>query len=224
MRPLRPAVTLLAACAIAAGALSAAAPAAAEGTPGAFTLSGSGFGHGVGMSQYGAYAMALEGRDAATIVTTYFPGTSVTPVDDSADIRVNLLSQVSGARLRSEALAPDGGQVEVTVGSAVAMGGPSDLFIFRPAGAGAVQVIRRVHGADTPLGTGPTATVRGATVPSARTAIVRRATVPSDRTAIEARGETTGAAPATAAATAAVPVATTALPVRESRAPRSPTR
>lgn len=158
----RRAIAIAAASALAGAALLSAGPASADGVPGAFTLSGSGFGHGVGMSQYGAYAMALEGRDAATIVTTYFPGTTVTPVDDSADIRVNLLSQVSGARLRSEPLAPDGGQVEVTVGTAVTVGSPSDLFIFRPAGPGSVQVIRRVNGTDGVIGTGPSATVRWA--------------------------------------------------------------
>ena len=53
--------------ALVAATLAAPTPAAADGVPGAFTLSGSGFGHGVGLSQYGAYAMAQEGKDAATI-------------------------------------------------------------------------------------------------------------------------------------------------------------
>lgn len=164
MPPLRPRLiaVMVPVVALVAATMVVPTPAAADGVPGAFTLSGSGFGHGVGLSQYGAYAMAQEGKDAATIVTTYYPGTTVTAVDDSADIRVNLLHQVSGARLRSEPLAPDGGQVEVSIGSAVVVGSPADVFIFRPAGVGAVQVIRRSGGADTPLGTGPTATVRWA--------------------------------------------------------------
>ena len=36
-----------------------------------------GFGHGVGMSQWGAYAMAKEGRTAEEIVTHYFNGVSI---------------------------------------------------------------------------------------------------------------------------------------------------
>ena len=33
---------------------------------------GSGYGHGVGMSQWGAYGMAEEGRSAEEIVLQYF--------------------------------------------------------------------------------------------------------------------------------------------------------
>lgn len=36
------------------------------------TLSGMGYGHGVGMSQWGAYAMAEEGKDAGEIIQHYF--------------------------------------------------------------------------------------------------------------------------------------------------------
>ena len=37
-------------------------------------MSGKGYGHGVGMSQWGAYAMAKEGKTAEEIVTHYFAG------------------------------------------------------------------------------------------------------------------------------------------------------
>ena len=37
-------------------------------------MSGKGYGHGVGMSQWGAYAMAKEGKSAEEIVTHYFAG------------------------------------------------------------------------------------------------------------------------------------------------------
>ncbi len=40
-------------------------------------MSGRGYGHGVGMSQWGAYAMAKEGRTAQEIVTHYFAGVSL---------------------------------------------------------------------------------------------------------------------------------------------------
>jgi len=36
-----------------------------------------GYGHGVGMSQYGANALAIEGLDAASILEHYFPGAQV---------------------------------------------------------------------------------------------------------------------------------------------------
>jgi len=38
---------------------------------------GRGYGHGVGLSQSGARTLALEGRDTAAILHTYFPGTEV---------------------------------------------------------------------------------------------------------------------------------------------------
>ena len=45
-----------------------------------------GFGHRVGMSQYGANAMAREGADYAAILTHYYPGTTLAAADakDSA--------------------------------------------------------------------------------------------------------------------------------------------
>ncbi|MCC6831474.1 MAG: SpoIID/LytB domain-containing protein [Thermoleophilia bacterium] len=42
-----------------------------------FTFEGRGFGHGVGMSQYGARGMALRGWDAARILTWYYRGTRI---------------------------------------------------------------------------------------------------------------------------------------------------
>ena len=41
------------------------------------TLSGKGYGHGVGMSQWGAYAMAEEGKDAREIIQRYFRGVDI---------------------------------------------------------------------------------------------------------------------------------------------------
>lgn len=41
------------------------------------TFTGRGFGHGVGLSQWGAYAMAEEGKSAAEIVEKYFPGVDI---------------------------------------------------------------------------------------------------------------------------------------------------
>jgi stage II sporulation protein D len=45
----------------------------------AVEFAGRGFGHGVGMSQWGARGQALAGRDAATILRYYYTGVSVGP-------------------------------------------------------------------------------------------------------------------------------------------------
>ena len=42
---------------------------------GDFVFTVAGFGHGVGMSQYGARIMAEEGSDYKTILAHYYPGT-----------------------------------------------------------------------------------------------------------------------------------------------------
>ena len=42
-----------------------------------FTFSVTGYGHGVGMSQYGANAMAKEGKSFREILTWYYTGTAV---------------------------------------------------------------------------------------------------------------------------------------------------
>jgi stage II sporulation protein D len=68
--------------------LAALVPAAAARAD--YVIDGRGFGHGVGMSQYGAYGYALrEGRDFRWILGHYYPGTSVGRVV-SARMRVVL--------------------------------------------------------------------------------------------------------------------------------------
>ena len=47
---------------------------------GRVTFTGSGYGHGVGMSQWGAYALALDGRTAEEIISWYYSGVGVATV------------------------------------------------------------------------------------------------------------------------------------------------
>ncbi len=151
-------VVAIAACAL---LVVPAQTARADDPPGTFTLTGAGFGHGVGMSQWGAYGMAKAGYDATGIVTYYYTGTTVTPVQDDMDIRVNVLYKVGQAKLRGEALEPGGGAVEVTVGGNVVVGGPADEFRFDASG-GQVHATRLTGGTPTDLGSAPTVTVRWA--------------------------------------------------------------
>ena len=66
------------------------APAVADGIPETFNFTGSGFGHGVGMSQIGAKARAVAGESASAILKYYFKDVEVAPVVDTATIRVNI--------------------------------------------------------------------------------------------------------------------------------------
>jgi stage II sporulation protein D len=51
-------------------------------TPGGVIIVGSGHGHGVGMSQWGAQAMALGGADYREILKAFYPGTRLRAGDD----------------------------------------------------------------------------------------------------------------------------------------------
>ena len=53
----------------------------ADGRLTRLTLTGNGYGHGVGMCQWGAIGRARAGQDFRTILQTYYPGTTVEPID-----------------------------------------------------------------------------------------------------------------------------------------------
>lgn len=61
-----------------------------------WTISGSGFGHGWGMSQWGAYGAASKGLDFRRILAFYYPGTTVSKVADR-DIRVWITADSDGS-------------------------------------------------------------------------------------------------------------------------------
>ena len=43
----------------------------------AVTFKGRGFGHGVGLSQWGAYKLAEDGKNAQEMIMKYFPGVEI---------------------------------------------------------------------------------------------------------------------------------------------------
>ncbi|WP_435298350.1 SpoIID/LytB domain-containing protein [Timonella sp. A28] len=69
--------------------LSTAAPTTSTNT--SFVFNGSGFGHGVGMSQYGAYEMARGGASAAKVLSHYYKGASVTAKNTPDTIKIQVL-------------------------------------------------------------------------------------------------------------------------------------
>jgi len=87
----RATTTLLALVMVLSGLVLVAPPAAAQeaGEP-AFVFTGSGWGHGVGMSQYGARGMATEGLGHPQILAHYYRGTTLGPVAELVDMRVHL--------------------------------------------------------------------------------------------------------------------------------------
>ncbi|CAN5519641.1 hypothetical protein BH24ACT7_BH24ACT7_13830 [soil metagenome] len=118
-------------------------PAPATAAPGDVVVDGSGWGHGVGMSQYGAYGMAKEGYTHGEILAHYYQGSGLTKLgteglDLSPPIWVNLEMDFSSITLRVDAIVGDGKPVTVTragvqwtvpVGSTIQINGPSNCYL-----------------------------------------------------------------------------------------------
>src|SRR3954447_12793773 len=106
LMPLVRRTAIAAALAVVAGALGlgVAAPAGARSAEvyrvppnGVFTLRGHGWGHGHGMSQYGAYGAAkVRGLTYQQIVDFYYPHTSLAGKPLSTDVRVLLHGTTTG--------------------------------------------------------------------------------------------------------------------------------
>ena len=90
------------ALAVAATTAAAQAPAPAATTPGeaVFAVSGRGWGHGVGMSQWGAYGQAREGRTYDEILAHYYAGTELGRAGKN-EVRVLLADGVHAVTVQS---------------------------------------------------------------------------------------------------------------------------
>ena len=78
-------------------AILAALPASALASV-SWIVHGRGFGHGVGMSAYGAYGYAQHGKGYRFILGHYYPGTTIGPLTKPQVVRV-LLTTASGVNL-----------------------------------------------------------------------------------------------------------------------------
>jgi stage II sporulation protein D len=68
-----------------------------------FTFYGSGFGHGLGMSQWGAYGLARDGWNAGRILRHFYSGTTVDPADSPpARLRIGLTQERQVIQLDAE--------------------------------------------------------------------------------------------------------------------------
>ena len=115
---MRRALLLTALCAL----LCVPAPASAAAR---FVIKGAGFGHGIGLSQYGAYGQAQQGRNYQQILEHYYSGTVVS-VASQRSIRV--LLQASRSPVSFTHAASAGGHTL----------NPAKIYFARPRGAGIV--------------------------------------------------------------------------------------
>jgi SpoIID/LytB domain protein len=93
-------------------AVLAVAPAGSAAAADSFTFFGSGWGHGLGLSQWGAYGLALDGWSPARILTHFYSDTRVAALDAAPSrLRIGLAQGQSRFRLTASA-----GAVELRLG------------------------------------------------------------------------------------------------------------
>ncbi|MBM3690539.1 MAG: SpoIID/LytB domain-containing protein [Actinobacteria bacterium] len=69
--------------------------------PASFVITGAGLGHGVGMSQVGAFVQAQNGRSAAEIIAHYYPNSELITVDDQVEVLVNVATNQTNMTLQA---------------------------------------------------------------------------------------------------------------------------
>ena len=130
-----------------------------------FKLSGLGFGHGIGMSQFGAEGMGQLGKSYRQIMKFYFPGTNFAETAPKRQITVGLSGVVRStpqgsavevldrpgleARNRGDTIALPARAEGKAVTSYRVARGPRGLVVFAVSSRGAVRVAKGLSGAVT---------------------------------------------------------------------------
>ena len=111
------------------------APALAGGN---VVITGGGWGHGLGLSQWGAYERARKGHSAERILRHYYSDTTVGTTKLPGNARVGLLQSQTVMEFRSD------GEIAFSVGGnePFATGNSRTDWKVEPAGAGAVRVFK----------------------------------------------------------------------------------
>src|SRR5829696_5287972 len=127
-----------------------------------FTIRGAGFGHGVGMSQYGAMGYASHGWTYDRILAHYYTGTALSVLDAPRDVRV-LLASPRGTASFSGATRAGGRRLSASRSYRVRARAGGQVELLSP-GGGSLAVVAaplRVTGAE-PLRVPGVGTYRGA--------------------------------------------------------------
>ena len=118
-------------------------------TNGSIAVSGSGFGHGVGMSQYGAYgqAKANPALTGAAIAQYYYTGSKVAAFADKVPLKVNVAHAKTSLILRSTRVGTGGGGFTLRVTGAKDRWVPTTQYVtVGRSGADMLLVVRAVSG------------------------------------------------------------------------------
>ena len=116
-------------------------PVAPAGAGKVALFDGGGWGHGLGMSQYGAYGRAVNGASSETILEHYYSGTNVS--DQTANMPANV--RVGLLQAQSEIRAKGNGRVEWQVRGAASpfvSGTGADTWKVTPAAVGGIRLYK----------------------------------------------------------------------------------
>lgn len=145
LRSLARVVAAVSATATVTGLMAAPAQADSAVSPvnGSVVVQGKGYGHGIGMSQYGAYGRARAGQSKASILSFYYPGTTTATQSASDQMRV----WISGDNDGSLEFAPAPGlRLRSANGSATwAFPQSPDVKAWRISRSGSVRVLDFKH-------------------------------------------------------------------------------
>lgn len=124
-------------------------------------IEGRGFGHGVGMAQDGAYALAVAGASAADILQRFYPGTSIG--QRSGTVQVDLMDSPGpivvalpgGGEIRSGGAQSPGFPVSVSPGGSVALAFSGGTYRARPVSGASIKPVAAPSAAAAPAQPNP---------------------------------------------------------------------
>jgi SpoIID/LytB domain protein len=108
-------------------------------------INGRGWGHGIGMSQYGAFGFAQHGWGGERILRHYYTGARVVKRTIGTNVRVSMLQGRSSITIRPQAKSSDGGRVLLKVkGSKATIVGarPGQALKLEASSAGGARIFK----------------------------------------------------------------------------------
>ena len=110
----------------------------AKAVPNEWIIVGSGWGHGVGYSQYGALGQALDGRSWQDILSHYYPGSNLSDSPSDKEITVGLSQDKLAVFVRLEKFSDDA-TLEMSIdGNPVATISPGTIIRIESNGSSVV--------------------------------------------------------------------------------------
>lgn len=108
-------------------------------------IKGRGWGHGIGMSQYGAFGYAQHGWGAKRILQHYYSGARVREKTIGPDVRVGMLQGRSSITILPKRKAPTGGRLVLRVKgnrTKIVEGVAGDRFKIQASSAGGARIFK----------------------------------------------------------------------------------